>query len=479
MHGLVALEVLGVVAHKGSGGGGGSSGKVSWPGYLMDAQMRMLARGFHQYALDWDGDTSGNTVATTDLSVFGAMRSAWYNSPYAVLAAFDPSANILDAEAELSVLQALITALSPTTDVTTAHTDGLAAATTILPTTVIAPITALDAEITEANTELSDTMSDEVADLNNSLIFAQQELSDLSVATTFQQHTQMAADEFDASVMPDAGVNALVEAFEQGQQVQLRRSIARLTGGLADINAVNSSAFAFGTALLEYEHLQTVARYRAELELQNSRAKVEFVSRAVAAMQDSDLKKQQMQQELVTLRQNQTKLQHMFLQMRQGVIQIRQAASQAYVTVSLERARMASAAAQLIITALQHQVQAESVVVQARSELSRMAIVAQKEQVDTEIDMTVKNYLWKLDLFQYGANMLAGIQGGTGASPSMQRSATPMSQIGGAVTGAVSGMMAGPAIGAGAGALMGTAAMPVVGTAIGALLGGLGGFMSN
>jgi hypothetical protein len=100
----------------------------------------------------------------------------------------------------------------------------------------------------------------------------------------------------------------------------------------------------------------------------------------------------------------------------------------------------------------------EKAVAQIMIEARRIKIVAQKEEVDKNLIIDEADAKWDMEVYQYGANVLASISGGTD-SPSLTKRNPTVSAIGGALSGAASGAMAGSMI------------MPGYGTAIGAIAG--------
>ena len=96
-------------------------------------------------------------------------------------------------------------------------------------------------------------------------------------------------------------------------------------------------------------------------------------------------------------------------------------------------------------------------------EAKRMKIVAKKEQTDQDAKLDEEDALWDLELFQYGGNLLAGIGGGVstpntkqpGQAQSMIGGALSGGVAGGMIAGASQGAISGPwgmAIGAALGA---------------------------
>ena len=81
-------------------------------------------------------------------------------------------------------------------------------------------------------------------------------------------------------------------------------------------------------------------------------------------------------------------------------------------------------------------------------------IIAKKEETDLEISIDEKDALWDLEVFQYGANFLAGPGGGT-VMPG--KPSTAQSVMGGAMSGAAAGAMIGGPPGAIIGGVLGAA----------------------
>ncbi len=98
-------------------------------------------------------------------------------------------------------------------------------------------------------------------------------------------------------------------------------------------------------------------------------------------------------------------------------------------------------------------------------EANRLEIVATKEQDDTDNMIAVKDGRWDLETYQYGANLLAAIGGGTllpsGSSSGGDNPSTGTSALGGALAGA--------AIGSSVGGGWST----IIGGALGGIAGGL------
>ncbi len=153
--------------------------------------------------------------------------------------------------------------------------------------------------------------------------------------------------------------------------------LPRFRRGMQDINAVVSSAFPIGEAVIEAFRDRDVAKYTTGLMISKDEKKLTATS-----------------------------------QMLQLMIQ-RLSWEEAYVRVYTEG--------------------------------QRMKIVAKKEETDQNAKLDEEDALWDLEVFQYGGNIMAAIQGGTvGSKPKV---ASPLqSAIGGAMSGAAAGAMIGSSI---------------------------------
>lgn len=88
-------------------------------------------------------------------------------------------------------------------------------------------------------------------------------------------------------------------------------------------------------------------------------------------------------------------------------------------------------------------------------EAYRIKIVAKKEETAEDISIDEADAKWDLDVFQYGANALAGIGGGVSGTD--KGPTTAQSMIGGAMSGAAAGALVGGPVGAAIGGILGAA----------------------
>ena len=141
----------------GSGGGGSSSGSVSYPDYMADVHSDWLSGGDHT------GSVDALTLSATD-----AMEAAHGNSPWAAAVAYDPSSDILAYEATLATFAALLAGINDTGDWSTLFTQA---------GTDIGTLT--DAEID--NLVVADAVSVKDRSISNAILADMSGISDLIV----------------------------------------------------------------------------------------------------------------------------------------------------------------------------------------------------------------------------------------------------------------------------------------------------------
>lgn len=96
-------------------------------------------------------------------------------------------------------------------------------------------------------------------------------LSTIDISTIVSAARSGASSELTAAIQAAVGaideavIAAQVEAFRVEADKQRVRAIRQFSGQMADINAVNSSAFLFGFAVIQADHIAQVDRFQAEL----------------------------------------------------------------------------------------------------------------------------------------------------------------------------------------------------------------------
>ena len=187
-----------------------------------------------------------------------------------------------------------------------------------------------------------------------------------------------AVAKIDASVFSVAYVNAEIAAYNALVDVELtNRILPRFRRGMQDINAVNTSAFVIGEALLEESGQRDKDKFAATLRLQNYKERTAAIMTGVDSM----------------------------VKLIIGKLDIQRALSQA----ALEK--------------------------------SRLAMIAFKEETDQDLHISELDGRWDLEVWNYAGNMLASIgaasvRTGQQSSPFMSALGAGMAGIGSIMMGA-------------------------------------------
>lgn len=294
-------------------------------------------------------DNTGTDTITS--SITDIMDAAQGASPWAAATAYDPDADITALEAAIAGFDAILAGINEGTEWAALFTQ--AVASIIVADKAIAGIT--DAEIVDDSAAFG-------ASLDNQII---------------------------TTVLP------------------------RFQGGMRDINAVVSSAFVIGQAIIEGFRDTDVAKHESGL-------------RVAAAVKNADVDVAEAQ---ININKD------------VSVEQIRVSASDQMIRFLLQKYSWEEAYTKIVV------------------EGKRIKIVAKKEENDVELKIDEADALWDLEVFQYGGNLLAAIGGGT-ASPSGKGPSQMQSALGGAMSGAAAGAMIGSVV-------------PGIGTAVGAIAGAI------
>lgn len=216
----------------------------------------------------------------------------------------------------------------------------------------------------------------------------------LAELTTFNDYVDLLSsgtglDALVSGILDDSRISDEVDAFAASVDAQLTGEIyPRFEAGMRDINAVISSAFVIGRAIIEDGRDREVARFEGSLRMK--------------AFGDDALR--------------------------------------------------------LVALKLQYQ----QTLTEATMKAHGLKIAAKKEEVDDQAEFDEQDARWDLEVFQYGANLLAAPGGGV---------MIPKGQQGMSKTQAtISGAMAGASVGASTGS--------GYGVVIGAVVGGVAGYMS-
>lgn len=264
----------------------------------------------------------------------------------------------------------------------------------------------------------------------------------------------------------------LLAALRAEAEIQRAASVREFTSGMADINAVQGSAFVFGLGLLYSEAdkavLRQVAEYRAEiyrgalgnfsqlgggvlqglvqLALQNDNLKGQLIGGSV----DSILRLLQGREGF-----EQQQLQ-IFGQMFQALLSV-------YGEAELQEANTRNQAVAGGIDQLARfrwmEGQMKSEAAKMATEVGRIQFVAQEEYEGAVVDLDAQAARWPFEVYERGSNVLAAPTGMAARVPERQSRASS----------AISGALSGAAMGS---------AVPGIGTVAGGLLGGMAGLLA-
>lgn len=252
-----------------------------------------------------------------------------------------------------------------------------------------------------------------------------------------------------AVIVEDVDIEAAATEFDRDNLPALMRSINRMTGPMASINAVHSSTFVLGIAKLEGEHLKRVDKQRDELKNKGKLAKQQL--QAQADMREREIKSIEARERRMLVAVNQRIDKDSEHKENMTIAQQRADAVLRMVhmlTVKVDSGKGASA---------------------LQAEIARITGDAYHRQADTDLEISEHDALWDLQQYTPLANFMAAIMGapmqpkglskGQAVVSGALSGASFASMIGGAaVEGSAMGAVGGPmgmAIGAGVGALAG------------------------
>ncbi len=272
-----------------------------------------------------------------------AMAAAYGASPWAGAVAYDPAADIIDYEAAVTDFAAILAGIDDVVDWTAFYTQAGA--------------------------------SIDIGDIT---------------------------DTANVNGITEALIVADVDAFADNLDDEITTKVLpRFQSGMRDINAVVSSAFVIGEAVIEGFRDREVAKHGSELRLS-------------ARHKNADIGLENERLHLEVEKFN------------------------VFKEIDLVKARV-MAADQMLRLMLQR-ISFEDGYTKTFIEASRIKIVANKEEIDAGLIMSQKDALWDLEVFQHGANLLAsigsGVAGTKGNEPSQMQSV-----LGGAMSGAAAGAM--------------------------------------
>jgi len=351
------------------GSGGGAAGKVAYPTYIESIQADWLAN------CGVLGEGSGRD--TMSYSVTDGLTDAIGNSPFSGGTAFDPDTRITSWETEIGAFETLVEALAETTD--------------------------WAALLTQAVT---------------------------SVGTNFVSTTPVGDTSgwLDPTPAADAEISADVDAYEAVVDDHVETDVLpRFQRGMQDINAVMTSAFTIGQAIIEGMADRDVAKYQGSLRVAAYMQKDKIVA-------DSKLKESE------------------------RVVDLAKQVDDISLKSNTDKNRMYIVGVEQMLRYFLARLSAEEAYSKLYVSGQMAAVEAQRSETETQSEIDEADATWDLTVFQYGANVMAGASGGTAIPLRRPGPTRAQSMIGGAMSGAAMGTMINPGIGTAAGAGLGAIA---------------------
>ena len=415
------------------GSGGGASGAVSYPTYMTT---------FHGRILDNNGADSPSN------SFIDAFNVAYGNSPYASAIAYNPATDLNAAIAGVGGLGTTYNNLNNLVDFSNAYnTAGPLFPLGVTPLDAV-PDIAVQAPTLPAASSVNPTPSP---------------LDTTTLDSVVADPAQIAAD----IAAMDAILTAQIEQEE----------LPRFRAGMLNINAIHSSAYIIGEALLRADKDRALAKYGTDLQLKiaeqirdiNARLMVSYreitarlqTSSRELTSRDAIATKEINARNLVAMTELQVRLQDSFrenvlrLQLSQRELNTRHLVSKREIDAKfhMHRYEIVKAATVQMLADLMKKMDLSYQQTHLNSETRRLSITAHKEEVEEILAIEESDAKWNLELFRYAGNILAAPSGGVAQGNDKKSRAT--SAIGGAISGAAAGAMVGGPYGAAIGAVAG------------------------
>lgn len=342
---------------------------------------------FHQRLLDHSGSDE------PDNSFITAYDTAYGNSPFASAVAYDPAA-------ELALAQVGVTRFSSTID----ELDHIPNFTEVLPVARTSfPLGTSPIDVAGLYTTELDTVT----------------VSGDDIASDIAAMDAILTDQIEQEELP------------------------RFRAGMLNINAIHSSAYIIGEALIRASKDRILAKYATDLQLKTSEQVREINARHALSYRD------------ITAR----------LQINASEIEARHKLSNREISAKfyIHREELVRVATVGMLADLMKKVEFNYQLAHINAEVRRMGIVGRKEQIEEQLAIDESDAKWDLELFRYAGLLMAGPSGGVAQGNDKKSKA--VSAIGGAVSGAATGAMAGAMVG-GVGAPFGAAIGAVAGVGL-------------
>ena len=248
---------------------------------------------------------------------------------------------------------------------------------------------------------------------------------DVAVAKFDEKIITVINDYTFASIFDDVHVTDLINSYQSDLEARRDNDFKpAYKVGMQNVNAVMSSAFVVGDALITSQVARDVAKFSAELNFKNEEKLLQYEQ--VQAGEHTEHNRN-----IITRNQ----------------LEIQQEVSKGSFAMNGEQG---------IDKLLSTQLQFGTSIAQMTGDANRIKIVAKGEENERNIKFDTKDATWDLEMYQYGGNMMASIAG-SAISSGAEEPSTGASVLGGAMSGAATGAMAtgGNPMGALAGGIIG------------------------
>jgi hypothetical protein len=437
----------------GSSGGGGGSGAVSYPTYMQDWHTVQLA------------------------AISSVMATAQANSPYTGLAAYNPATALSSVSAAISNLNAERQDINWSSSYSAAYSQAKLIISSVINPTLTSPATDLTAmSVTLSTLKVAVDALSPGSDYSTIDTVALSEAA--NVISVIDASTAMSASLSAANTALSTNISTAIHDFSDALDTEYSGNLTpAFEGGMRDINAIMSSAFIIGNTLLASEKADKISRFGSELSSNMLGKKAEIYNQHMAGT--SELYKQAMikkadiynQAVAIMAKMNEIKIDKLkewagaSLDSRKVGI----TANNDYTSVQFRYGELFNQAVSEMLRLGIQRVEYARVYAAMVSDTKRIEIAAFADQQLEDKAIDVMDAKWDLESFQYGANLLASIGGGT-AQPSRMEGSQMARIVGGALSGASAGALMGSRVSDSSGGDYG---------GVGALIGGIGGLIAG
>jgi len=496
-------------------GGGGGSGKVSWPGYMMDFHAMILRNVNREGVAQASAGLQGDLASQSFIDI---MNEAVATNPFTSMLAFDPHPELTTIN---GMYNTLLESYNPRIEYNSMW-QGIMAGNSAF------NFFSYISVYWNAIRNLTPQASAEAWEMDNRITTIT--IGDISISSAISISTSLIPSYISdiSRLAPDTvtllNLGTVVEDAADDFGDELDRQIEevnlpRFERGMQDIGAVMSSAFVIGRAVIEEGRNRDVARFMSDLKAKatiagrqldydNKNRRRELVMEDMRSVREAESKEQlgyrdSLMQDQINYREVAYKRDESFRQLNlQEDMDKRKLTFDSQVDyrdksltegMELRKLYYADLAAyrevqtrllglvgelsqrgvfkahELALQDVMMEMEWRKIVFSSGMDMERGQIVGKKDYRDQSNMIAEQKATWKLELFTYAANLLAGPGGGTS---SRGRTSPITSGLSGALGGAAVGSMVGTAVkGAAVGGPWGAA----IGAGVGAIAGIIGG----